>query len=79
MQAIKLTAEIGPDHRLALTLPPEIPQGSVEVIILADAAQKVAPTSSLREFFDEIDRFPGPRRTKEEIDQYLAEERASWE
>ncbi len=79
MQAIKLTAEIGPDDHLALTVPPEIPQGIVEVIILADAAQGVAPISSLREFFDEIDRLPSPRRTKEEIDQYLAEERASWE
>ncbi len=34
----------------------------------------------LRAFFDDLDRHPPQRRySKEEIDAYLAEERASWD
>lgn len=79
MQAIKLQAEVGPDHRIELDLPPEIPQGMVEIIVLAGEAPVHPPVSTLREFFEEVDKLPHTRRTKEEIDRYIAEERASWE
>jgi len=79
MQSIKLTAQVGPDHRIELDLPPEIPQGVVEIIVLAGEVPLAPPSPSLREFFEEIDKLPHARRTKEEIDGYLAEERASWD
>jgi hypothetical protein len=79
MQAIKLKAEVGPDRHIELDLPPEIPPGIVEIIILVDEASSRPPASSLREFSGEIEKLPDSRRTKEEIDRYIAEERASWD
>lgn len=82
MQALKLKAIIGPDHRLELTVPDDLPQGEVEVILLAPNS---APTGehaageSLRAFFQELDRSPRQRLSKEEIDRYLEEERANWD
>jgi hypothetical protein len=79
MQAIKLRAEVGTDRHIELDLPPEIPQGTVEIIILYGEPPSGPPASSLRAFSEEIDKLPHSRRTKEEIDRYVAEERASWD
>ena len=79
MQAIKLTAEVGPDRHIEPDLPPEIPQGAVEIIVLYREPTSGPPASSLRAFSEEIGKLPHSRRTKEEIDRYIAEERASWD
>lgn len=78
MQAIKLKAEVGPDHRIELDLPLEIPQGVVEIIVLSGEVPSGPSVSRLREFFEEIDKLARTRRTKEEIDRHIADERASW-
>jgi hypothetical protein len=79
VQAIKLRAKVGPDHRIELELPAEIPEGEVEIIVIAEETSSLSETRSLREFFEEVDQLPRRRRTKEEIDRYIAEERASWD
>lgn len=53
--------------------------GEVEVIVLASAPTTVGAEQSLGELFAELDRMPHKRLTKEEVDRYLAEERASWD
>jgi len=79
MRAIKLRANVGRDHRIELELPPEMPEGEVEIIVLAGEAASLSEARSLRDFFDELDRLPRKRLTKEQIDRYIAEERASWD
>ncbi|MCU0836311.1 MAG: hypothetical protein MUC77_18065 [Chromatiaceae bacterium] len=77
MQAIKMKAEVGPDRLIELDLPPEIPPGVVEIIILVNEASSRPPASSLRELSEAIEKLPHSGRTKEEIDRYIAEQRAS--
>lgn len=81
MQAIKLRANVGRDRRIELELPAEIPEGEVEVIILASGPsdQAKAGFKTLREFNDWLGQQPSTGRSKEEIDRYLAAERASWD
>jgi hypothetical protein len=81
MQAIKLKAHVGRDHRIELELPAEIPEGDVEVIILAVGPldQAKARFRTLREFNDWLRQQPSTGRSKEEIDAYIAAERASWD
>lgn len=82
MQAIKLSARVDRDRRISLQLPPEVPPTDVEVIVLvpepagdAEAAQR----QHLEALFRRLDASVRARLSKEEIDAYLAEERASWE
>jgi hypothetical protein len=81
MQAIKLKANVGPDHRIELELPVEIPEGEVEVIILASepSDQAKAGIKTLREFNNWLRQQPSTGHSKEEGDAYLAAERASWD
>jgi len=82
MHAVKLKTRIGPDHRIELRVPNELPEGEAEVILLVPdrSPQKEAEQRRyLEEFFLSVDASERPRRSKEEIDRYLAEERASWD
>lgn len=82
MQAIKLKTRIGRDHRIEIDLPPEVPEGEVEVIVLVPEAVQDSEAEQrryLEEFFRKLDATDRPHLSKEEIDRYLEEERASWE
>jgi hypothetical protein len=79
MNAIKLQVIVPENRELKITLPPEVPPGAAEIIVLTEAMPEPLPGSweRIQQF---LNRTPParPGRTKEEIDQYLAEERASW-
>jgi hypothetical protein len=86
MHALKLTAIIDSSRRVELRLPSDTPEGKAEVIVLVGEHDAVDSTSasaevdeSLEQLFAAIDRMPRKRLTKDEIDRYLAEERASWD
>lgn len=79
MQAVRLNAVVGDDHRLQIVVPQEIPVGEVEVIVLASSPTPARVEQTLSELFAELDRMPHKRVTKEDVDRYLAEERASWD
>ncbi|HSO81791.1 hypothetical protein [Thiocapsa sp.] len=90
MHALKLTATIDSSRRLKLQLPADTPEGEAEIIVLVDedeeeevkvvAKGEVKPASSLRAYFEELDRQPLSKTyTREEMDAYLAQERASWD
>ncbi|MGC1953836.1 MAG: hypothetical protein WA970_14965 [Gammaproteobacteria bacterium] len=81
MEAIRLHAVVGTDHRLQLELPPEIPAGEVEVIILATkpSSPQQSPLRTLREFNNWLGQQQSTGRNKKEIDRYLVQERASWD
>jgi hypothetical protein len=84
MQAYRVAVTIS-DHR-TVQLPDDVPAGPAEVIVLvgADARAPVdeaVPTGNrgLFRFLDKLQASDHERRSKEEIDAELAEERASWD
>lgn len=79
MRAVRLNAVLGDDHRLKIVVPDEIPVGAVEVIVLASQPQGGRAEPTLGELFAELDRMPHKPLTVEEVNRYLAEERASWD
>jgi hypothetical protein len=79
MRAIKLTAQVSPEHTLSLQLPADVPPGMAEVIVLYSEASATGRPRSLEEFMQHLEEADIPRRTKEDIDHYLEEERNSWE
>ncbi len=79
MRAIKLTAQISTEHTLHLQLPADVPPGMAEVIVLYPEAPVSDKPRSLEEFMRRLQKADVPRRTKEEIDRYIEEERDSWE
>lgn len=80
MQAIKLNARVDCHRRLSLQLPAEVPEGEVEVIILAPSAGALNDRRRhLETLLGKLETHPRPRLSKSEIDAYLAQERVSWE
>ena len=79
MRAIKLPARISAEHTLSLQLPADVPPGMAEVIVLYPETRATGKPRSLEEFIHHLQEADIPRRTKEEIDHYLEEERNSWE
>jgi len=80
MNAVKIDVVIPENHELKITVPPEMPPGPAEVIVLRDAAVPSPPGSweRIRQYF--LTTPPArPGKTKEEMDRYLAEERSSWD
>lgn len=83
---IRLQTVLPSDHQLHLVVPPEFPAGEVEVSLrskvpFSDQAPGMSPKgiSDLHDLFSYLDHMPPGSRSKEEIDRYVAEERASWE
>jgi len=79
MRAIKLPARISAEHTLSLQLPADVPPGMAEVIVLYPETRATGKPQSLEEFMHHLQEADIPRRTKEEIDRDLEEERNSWE
>ena len=78
MRAIKLQTQVERDHILRIELPEDVAEGPAEVIVLVQEP-KERSGHSLEDFLTRLSQRPRTIRTKEEIDQYLQEERASWE
>ena len=79
MNAVKLQAVVSENRELKITLPPEVPSGAVEVIVLVPEPEpKGSDVESMLRLVEEWRAKHPVRRSKEEIDRYLEEERASW-
>lgn len=79
MHAMKFNTTIDSRRRLELDLPLDTPEGEAEIIVLVPERSVPNDSTSLADFFRELDAHPLQRLyTREEIDVYLAEERASW-
>lgn len=82
MRAIKLKARVESDHTLRLELPEDVEEGTAEVIVLLEGRASTADTESrsgLAEFLSNSRVDPRYLRSKDEIDEDLLAERASWE
>ena len=85
MQAHKFVVVVPASGRVEIALPKDFPARRVEIIALpveeaGDTVDAPRPggLSAYRTASEAIDQMQFPRRTKEEIDAYLAQERASW-
>jgi len=81
MQSVKLRVSVQ-NHRITEELPPEVPDGEAEVVIhyeekLAGSVEQ-ARRRHLEALFQDIECSGDGKLTREQIDQLVAEERASW-
>ncbi len=79
MRAIKLHAQVSPEHTLSLQLPADVPPGMAEVIVLVPVPEATDKPDDLKTFMEWLDHQPRHIRSKEEIDHQIEEERNSWE
>lgn len=79
MRTLKFKGTIDSNHRLTLQLPADTPIGEADVIVLVPETGTATTREHLQKLFDEIDHSPHARLSKDEIDRYIAEERASWD
>jgi len=79
MFAHRLKAQVRPNQPLTLPLPPDIPAGEVEVIVLYPQAP-IQPSafSSLRELSAWLREQAPSQRSREEMDRQIEAERESW-
>ena len=81
MQSVKLKVSVQ-NHRIAEELPPEVPDGEAEVVIHYEekpvASVEQARLRHLEALFRDIECSGEGKLTREQIDQLVAEERASW-
>lgn len=85
---LQLQTVLPSNHQLHLEVPPDFPEGEVEVTLRSKARQVAQAASGgmseqglrdLNDLFSYLDHMPPGSRSKEEIDRYVADERASWE
>ncbi|EIC21518.1 hypothetical protein [Thiorhodovibrio frisius] len=86
MRAERLRAYVEDDHSLTLQLPPEVPSGDVDVLVLYSELPGVitepetpSKPKTLEEFDAWLAQQPAIDRSPDEIVREIAEERASWD
>jgi len=77
MRAVKLESVVPENRRLSLIVPPEIPNGPVEVLILAKDVSE-ARQGALLSFLDDLVEVPASR-SAEVIEAAVAAERNAWD
>ena len=78
MRAVKLESVVPENRQLSLTVPPEIPSGPVEVLILAKETAD-ARQASLLGFLDALRSEPVSSRSAEVMESAVAAERDAWD
>ena len=78
-RTVRVAAYVGTDRRSQPEVSLEVTPGDIEWTPLAHEPDAVDAAQTLGELFANLDRMPHKRLTKEEVDRYLAEERASWD
>lgn len=89
MRAYQTQQTIPASHTLTLQLPPEVPVGLAQVIVLYPDAPSTEPTpvgavaaakgNDLDTFLAMLDALPPSGRSAEEIEQQILDERNAWE
>ena len=84
MQAYQFEQYVSPSHRVSVELPPDAPTGSAKIIVLFPEQQNPSESpkpkfANMAEFAAWLQTQPPTGRTTEEIDNYIREERDSWE
>lgn len=78
MSAVRIQVVVPEDRKLTISLPQDVSPGRAEVIVLT-ASPGLGPSAAALLDLVDVGRARHPhRRSQEEIDRYLAEERSSW-
>ncbi len=78
MRAIKVAGQVGVGGILNVSLPPDVPEGPAEVIVLIPDGEPQAGNGTLEAFLRDLGRGDRHVRSKEDIDRSLAAERSAW-
>ncbi len=78
MGTVRIQVVVPEDRRLTITLPPQVAPGAAEVIVLTPGSGQAAGAIALLDLVDAWRAKHSHRRSKDQIDRYLAEERDSW-
>ena len=71
---------VKPGCRIELMTPPGLSEGDeLDVILLTDDVAGAAPRRSLLEVLDSLPKSIGVFKSAQEVDEYIREERGSWE
>jgi len=85
MHALRMAVTIPETRRLEIVLPPGLPSGPAEIIVLAGASSANDADGCrghLADTLSQVTSWRGRRsawRQREELDRELGEERSSWE
>jgi len=79
MRAIELNGTVSENRELHLRLPADANPGPAKVIVLLEERSDSNGTDSLQQFLKDCQQWAVSGRTKEEIDQYIEDERNSWD
>jgi len=79
MRAIRLVGRVGTDGTLSVSLPPDVPEGPAEVIVMIPDGAQGAGNGALDAFLQNLRQSDRHVRSKEEIDRSLAAERSAWD
>ncbi|MBL8529379.1 MAG: hypothetical protein JNL68_16975 [Burkholderiales bacterium] len=81
MHTYRSQQTVDEDRRVTLTLPADFPLGEAEITVFSQEPE--LEQSRLREAMQallrRLETLPESGRSKEEIDRYIDEERASWD
>ena len=77
MRQIKLIGTIDSEHKLSAEMPSDVPAGSAEIIVLVRDRPVIGRSKTLSEFMTHLRKADIPRRSKEEIDRFIEQERDS--
>jgi hypothetical protein len=78
MQAVELSAHIGPDHELRITLPDHAAIGNVRVIVLFESAETTPAGGNLDAFLDRLPINAEGGLSHAQAVERIAAERAAW-
>lgn len=80
MHAIKIDVVVPENRELRVTLPPEVPTGKAQVIVLSQNQAEPGTNVSLilQRGYEWRSKHPELLRAKSDIDRGMEEERASW-
>lgn len=78
MSAVRIQVVVPENRQLTITLPRQVAPGAAEVIVLSRGSNQEAGAAALLDLVDAWRAQYPRRRSKDQIDRYLAEERDSW-
>ena len=72
MITLRITADVQADHRVVLTLPPEVPTGQTELVVTVGSppAKTKRPRTSLAEWAETNAENWGDRLTSEDVEGF---------
>lgn len=79
MHAIELPADIDQNHQIHLQLPKTVKAGKAKVIVMYEDVTSPLQANSLVEFLNELPVPANNGLSRDEVQQYIQQERHNWD